>query len=268
MDYLGELRHFHSNSLEHLENLLEKQELNEAEFTTLCLIPFLLKSGPNPFQPRLLFPSSSERRGPVSQFLFRYAWRGHSDRIRRALYRWSCGRYPLLRWKTIPTPLELLEVQAQGRRGVTVFSNPQEWEQNHQNKSAFEFVIHDLVHADHFFEKDDWQEGQQVFYQFILSRWNEPLIQAIRQLCPNSFDYLISDMNSHPLHLMRTLHALSLETRKKELGLDLKTRLPESEEKRWCEDLEKLGKPAMSYLIDHSPLDCKVQERLLLKDLV
>jgi hypothetical protein len=240
MENLCGLRQLSSDYLREIETQLLQKKINEAEATTLCLIPFLLnKKESFPFQKLILFKDDSQQNlHYVTQFLKTYSWKGYSDRIRRALYQWSHGRYPLLRFKTIPTPFELLKVQATGKRVVTVFSQQEEWSKTYGDKNAFEFVLHDLVHAEHFFERKDWSEGQRQFYDFVLRNWNHPLTSMTRKQCPEQFDYLISDMNSHPKHLFQTFEALMLIAQKKVFGLELKDRLTDLQEKSFRKEAQ------------------------------
>lgn len=250
MENLCVLRQLSADYLGQLEENLSKKTVNEAELTALCLIPHLL--GPSfdrrlnpsreifPFQRLILFKDDNEKNQHyVTSFLKNYSWKGYSDRIRRALYQWSLGRYPLMRFKRVPTPLELLEVQASGQRVVTVFSKPEEWKQMFGEKNAFEFVLHDLVHADHFFEKKDWCEGQTQFYRYVLESWNHPLTVKTRTHCPEQFDYLISDMNSHPKHLFQTFEALMMIAEKKSLGIPSHQRLSQSQEKSFRRETQE-----------------------------
>jgi hypothetical protein len=95
-------------------------------------------------------------------------------------------------------------------------------------------VIHDLIHADHFFYEPQHRDGQLGFYKFVNSFINDESLAALLNGSSSSFsssaadanggaeldsekptaafregfEYIISDMNSHPLHLFQTLHSL------------------------------------------------------------
>jgi hypothetical protein len=230
MEYLSDMRHTHQQFLVDLEKQFFDKKLSAAEFTALCLIPELVRNNTYFQKSPLIKEALSE--SPVMEFLRNYSWKGKSDRIRRSLFRWHQGHYPLVLWETIPTPFELLKLQAQGKRVITVFKNTSAWEKTHFGKSAWEFIVHDLIHADHFFENSDWRTGQIEFYQFVLTQWDHELISCIRTHCSEQFDYLISDMNSHPQHLYQTLSALSLMAWKKKAQVDVKCRLPSNEEEQ------------------------------------
>ena len=224
-------RHAHQQYLTELSRRLDRLEISPAEFTTLCLIPDLARKA-QPFQKNALVRGESARSSTI-EFLRQHSWKGYSDRIRRSLYEWHQGRYPLTLWSTIPSPLQLLEIQSQGQRVITVFKTALEWEQTHLGKSAWEFVVHDLIHADHFFENPIWREGQIGFYRFILEHWDHELMTNLKTHCPEQFDYLIADMNSHPQHMYQTLSALSLLAWKRKMGLRDRDRLLQSEEQKF-----------------------------------
>ena len=238
-----EARHAHQQFLVDLENRYFENELSAAELTTLCLMPELVRLNTG-FQrlPLLKNIPAEQNQGtatpsPMIEFLRNYSWKGHTDRIRRSLFNWHLGKYPLVLWNHIPTPLELLKIQADGKRVITVFNQAEEWEQLHLGKTAWEFIIHDLIHADHFFENSEWQLGQIDFYKFILSKWEQPMMIRVRSYCAEQFDYLISDMNSHPQHMYQTLTALCLMAWKKSLGISNKARLPETEETQFQDQM-------------------------------
>lgn len=230
MKNLSVVRHSRQQYLMDLKTQFSAGMISAAELTTLCLIPKLLEN-PAGLQTSALLKDDNS--SPAMTFLQNYSWKGHTDRIRRALIKWHQGHYPLVLWERIPTPLELLKCQATGRRIVTVFTQDEEWDQMHLGKSAWDFIVHDLIHADHFFENSELRAGQIEFYQFILDRWDQDMVTKARTYCPEQFDYLISDMNSHPAHMHKTLSALCLMAWKKEIGLEIKSRLPADEEVRF-----------------------------------
>ncbi|MFN9066181.1 MAG: hypothetical protein ACK5V3_03060 [Bdellovibrionales bacterium] len=187
----------------------------------------ILLSKIDQFQSKILIPELKSH-SSVIHFLNSYHWKGHTDRIRRALIHWHLGLYPLVLYKKIPNPKELLELQAQGKRVVTVFFEAEDWKKEWGKFSAWEFTVHDLIHADHFFQDPHLHQQQTRFYNFILQNWQHPFLSPLHT--QSGFEYLISDMNSHPQHLLQTLSALVIEQRKKELNLSIQERLPTSEE--------------------------------------
>lgn len=151
-------------------------------------------------------------------------WVGFTDRIRNTLIQWHLNKYPLRLLRYIPSPAEVLKYQAQGERVVTVFEDFNDWQKNWGPHTAWEFVAHDLIHADHFFENSAQRDSQIQFYQFLEKIWLDPRIEMLHGT--PGFEYLISDMNSHPKHLFQTLQALLIEQSKKNQGLQKSDRLP------------------------------------------
>ena len=191
------------------------------------LVSQVLLFGFDQFQSKLLF-SDLKTESEIINFLNKNHWKGHTDRIRRALISWHLKMYPLVLLPKIPSPRELLELQAQGKRVVTLFPKIEDWQIKWGKFTAWEFTAHDLIHADHFFQDSQLHKKQTQFYQFILNNWEHPLIDSLHN--ESGFEYLISDMNSHPKHLLQTLSALVIEKRKENFCLEKKDRLPDIEE--------------------------------------
>lgn len=142
-----------------------------------------------------------------------YGLRKMPLRAQNALVQWAYGNYPIELLHFTPTPWQILEMQAIGHRCVSMNLQSGFLQQIYEGKNYFDFIIHDLVHADHFFHNEENCKGQIGFARFLL-KWkseshlfflDEERFQAEFQ---NEFDYLISDMNSHPLHLMLTLKSI------------------------------------------------------------
>ena len=114
-----------------------------------------------------------------------------------------------------PTPYELLKIQARGQRVITFEENFYLWKELiYEHRDVLSFWLHDLVHAAEFFQNDEQKKLQIYFY-----RWIEELsTNSSREMClthflsidhhRTKFEYLISDMNSHPLHLIKTFRAI------------------------------------------------------------
>ena len=133
--------------------------------------------------------------------------------VNRALVAWAEGRIQLKLRDHIPTAFEVLELQAQGQRIVTCLFAPQELTQLVLGeRDPFVFVLHDLIHADHFSRDPLLARGQQDFYQECLARYRQGEFATLLKdpQRTEQFHYLIGDMNSHPEHLRATLeHLLS-----------------------------------------------------------
>lgn len=111
----------------------------------------------------------------------------------------------------MPTPIELLEMQAQGFRCVTLLRT-QDWFRFtfEHKRNLRDFVIHDLEHIWQMFENPQLTQQQIQFskklYELTIAGEfdtlrNDPQFSA-------EFNYIISDMNTHPAHMFATLKSL------------------------------------------------------------
>jgi hypothetical protein len=244
--FKNSMRHDFETLLLRLQQDHQKLHLSDAEFCASLMLFFDIK-----LQNKKLFPHISTP-SVIIQSLNHHHWIGHTDRIRRALIQWHLGNYPLQLLNTVPSPVEILRCQALGKRVVTVFTELSQWDQMWGPHNAWNFIAHDLIHADHFFENSVHQKGQMEFYQFVLKNWAHPEIHPLHS--SPGFEYLISDMNSHPQHLFETLKNLVIQNHKKNLALDFKQRLPLQQEVKiqklfsfWDEEINnrhELAKPS------------------------
>lgn len=114
-----------------------------------------------------------------------------------------------------PTPYDLLSIQARGQRVITFEENFSIWDQLiYDHRDVLSFWLHDLVHAAEFYQNEDDKKYQISFYRWIellnLKHSDENIFSAFLAEEKNRtrFEYLISDMNSHPLHLVKTFRAI------------------------------------------------------------
>jgi len=136
------------------------------------------------------------------------------------LFHLSNPHFPLKIISFVPTPLELLELQIQGRRVITFHENFENWPNEITNDRDFlSFIIHDLIHADHFFKSQKQRQGQLGFYLFIKKIINDPNLRNLidNPVFKTQFEYMISDMNSHPVHLFKTFRAITNQTLQNDL---------------------------------------------------
>lgn len=144
--------------------------------------------------------------------LCRLALKGVPKSVHSALAMWANDQYPLDLLQHVPTPYEVLALQTMGRRCVTVLVKRSELAQLVEGeRDPFGFVLHDLIHADHFFSRPEVARGQIGFCRLM-----KPLVEApfIRTLLASDlvfrkeFEYGISDMNSNCVHLLKYLKAV------------------------------------------------------------
>ncbi len=111
---------------------------------------------------------------------------------------------------SIPTALELLTYQLNGKRVVSFNEDFLIWPTTlYHGRDFLSFMIHDLIHSDHFLNQPMNRLGQLGFYRCINSILKEKSLKKLlqNQKFKDGFEYIISDMNSHPVHLFKTLHA-------------------------------------------------------------
>lgn len=130
--------------------------------------------------------------------------------VNHALQKYALKQYPLILMKNIPSPKEVLLQQAQGKRCVTYFTN--EGQMNHLvlgERDPLSFLMHDLIHADHFFHESNIKQGQIGFYRQVLNLLEKGSLNSVYQ--EDRFEYLISDMNAYCVHLWKGLKSIALE---------------------------------------------------------
>jgi hypothetical protein len=132
--------------------------------------------------------------------------------VNRSLVAWAEGRYPLRLLDYVPTAQQILDWQSQGQRIVTCFFKPEEltkWVEG--SRDPVGFVMHDLIHADHFFCDQDLARDQVAFYKTTKERFEQGEFAEYFLRSTNfqkQFEYIISDMNSHPAHLELSLQKI------------------------------------------------------------
>lgn len=171
---------------------------------------------------------------PFLEHFCSMSWRSIPLSVSQSLMAWQSGRYPLRLMTTVPSPEDVLEMQAQGCRCVSMLTE-QEQIQNFVSKGrdVLGFIVHDLIHADHFFADAEKAHAQIHFSQKLLKIRALPEIQEMLVAdseFESEFHYLMSDMNSVPLHLFKTLKAILLGHFKRREGIPLNSPLPPESE--------------------------------------
>ncbi len=136
--------------------------------------------------------------------------RGIPLEANRALVRWSQGEIPLTLLFHTPNAHEILDMQCLGRRCITAVVKKNELASFVMGeRDPLGFVIHDLIHADKFYNDENRLDGQIKFYLDIREEFHRGVYNSL--LADSKFEadfhYIISDMNSHPSHMKQTLAA-------------------------------------------------------------
>ncbi len=131
--------------------------------------------------------------------------------VHLAFLKFFQNKYPLEILCYEPTSKQLLQFQIEGRRVLTFNNDFLSWPTlRYGERDPLSFWIHDLIHAEHFFSDTEKQLGQINFYRLCQEILKYKLLDDLH-LSPefvDAFSYLISDMNSHPVHLIKTLKAI------------------------------------------------------------
>ncbi len=147
-------------------------------------------------------------------YLSRYQFRGVIPNVSQALVAWLGDEWSLQLCDYIPDSHAVLALQTRGIRPVTILTDyPRMLQPMLEKPNAFVFMQHDLEHA--------WQMFHDPLLQYAQVRFAQLLQRALQQgvfvsylhdaTFSDQFDYLISDMNTHPIHALHYLHAIVLE---------------------------------------------------------
>ncbi|GEM_PF-1685692 len=175
-----------------------------------------------------------DRRDAFLDYFCSVTWRSIPLAVARSLRFWEAGLYPLQLLTTIPEPEDVLVMQARGQRCLSMLiEEGQIGGLTEDGRDALGFIVHDLIHADHFFADQEKAQAQVHFCQKLLRTLELPQIQSMLTTDPvfkKEFHYLMSDMNSVPLHLLKTLKAVLLGYFKRRAELPFTSPLPAAAE--------------------------------------
>lgn len=161
-------------------------------------------------------------------------WRGVPGPAREALSFWRANPERLTFSEDVFDPWDVVRLQCDGRRCVTVFTDRQSWvEPATREKDPVAFLIHDLVHAQRFFLGPIPLSQQIEASRAILRARSDGLLAGLETDERAGLDYVISDMNTHPAHQVQGLAALELRRRKRERGVARLTSEDEREFTHW-----------------------------------
>lgn len=152
----------------------------------------------------------------VADLWARFFFRGVVLDSHEGLVGWLEGRYPLIPRLDIPTPDEMLAIQCEGQRYVTLLLEPEaQFKRYGRHADACDFLLHDFEHAHKFFGGEF--RGQTRFFRAL--RASSFALWSADPEFVTALDYLKSDMNSHPVHLMKYLKAIVLAAEMRRTGL-------------------------------------------------
>ncbi|MGZ3782793.1 MAG: hypothetical protein ACXVCY_19275 [Pseudobdellovibrionaceae bacterium] len=171
---------------------------------------------------------------PFVDYFCSLSWRSIPLSVAKSLCAWRSGRYSLNLLTYVPTPEEVLLMQTQGQRCVSMLIEPEQIRTFvDEGRDVLGFIVHDLIHADHFFADQEKARAQIQFCQKLLTVLNFFEIQQMLDrdaIFKSEFHYLMSDMNSVPLHLLKTLKAILLGYFKRQWEISMQDPLPANRE--------------------------------------
>jgi hypothetical protein len=156
----------------------------------------------------------------VPELFRRFFFRGVVLDSHEGLVGWLDGRYPLQLRLDIPSPDEMLEIQCRGLRYVSLLLNDDvQFQAYGRHRDACDFLLHDFEHAHKFYGDPQTHGGQVRFFQALWKTRSAFAPWAGDAVFNKDLDYLKSDMNSHPVHLLKYLKAVVLSAEMRKSGL-------------------------------------------------
>lgn len=205
-------------------------ELQDATFTACYFLHWQIhlhgrrfaarrfKHDPRPDPVRWLDELAQVRGAAHDELLIRYFERyqflGVIPNVNIALVRWLQGRWPLVLCEHVPLPAEVLDFQARGMRPVTLICDAARALLPVLRKpDAFAFMTHDLEHAYKFFHEARLHDLQRSFFAALQTAQQRNVFAPYMRDAEfrTRFEYLISDMNTHPVHSVQYLRAILVE---------------------------------------------------------
>lgn len=187
------------------------------------------------------------------RYFERYQFLAVIPNVNIALVHWLQGSWPLVLCEHVPLPVEVLDFQVRGLRPVTLICDTARARMAVLSKpDAFAFMTHDLEHAYKFFHAARLHELQRNFF-IALQAAHQRNVFASYACDPEfraRFDYLISDMNTHPVHSLQYLRAILVEYHLRAEQGDMHQMLSPAAQSDVADTLRKLelGRPAQDVL--------------------
>ena len=155
--------------------------------------------------------------------------KNNNDFVNSTLIEWMRGKRPFVLMFRIPSPMEVLRMQACGQRVVTMLTSLDELSSKHtaklhymedgrfHSRDALDFLIHDLAHMEKFVDESTHRE-QVGFVRCMLRLGDGSPQQELRSYGGDlelwhEVEYCISDMNCWGVLLLQYLRAKWLRAR-------------------------------------------------------
>lgn len=195
----------------HPKNWLQKKISFEIDPTERKLLDFI------PTEFNLTDWEKEKLQGVSFHALFKfYNLKGIPQAVNRTMTNWGIGSWKIELLTHIPSPRELLRMQVQSTRCITLTIDHDEIDKLVlSSRDPLSFVLHDLHHADHFFSQDASLKGQLGFYSLVESVYDQPLLKKTLKedkQFKSEFEYVVSDMNAYVIHLFKCLKSAFVRT--------------------------------------------------------
>ncbi len=147
-------------------------------------------------------------------YLDRYQFRDVIANVPVALSQWLHGAWRLELREDVPSPRDVLRAQARGTRQITaITASARLFEPVLHKPNAFAFFLHDVEHAYKFFYSPALYAGQRAFFTALEAALDRGVFAPYFDdpTFVDKFQYLMSDMNTHPQHARQYLRAILIE---------------------------------------------------------
>ena len=188
--------------------------------------------------------SGEPLRAALMDWFARYHFLGIIPNVPAALLGWLRDGWPLDLMVAIPSPAVVLRMQAGGRRPVTLVEDYQRANLPVLTKAdCFAFLVHDLEHAYKFCHDPAMHQAQVRFFGLLAEAAEAGLFRAYCAdgVFADQFDYVCSDMNTHPVHSLRYLVAVLIECLLRREGKGMREALSPDGEAEVAGLIETLG---------------------------
>jgi len=148
------------------------------------------------------------------EFFNHYCIRKIKAKAQSALHAILQGQFKVIVTDKIFSPLELLQVQANGQRVVCLhFGHNKRQAQILTKKDGLHFAVHDLEHAWEFYHDQTLYQIQIGTFQMLLQLELKDFFEDIKKHVQfkERYHYLISDMNTHWGHTLMYMHAMLVD---------------------------------------------------------
>lgn len=153
---------------------------------------------------------------------FLFNLKGIPESINRTMINWYQGHWKIEMLEYIPNSRRLLKLQVKNTRCITLVTDPEKIDELVLGtRDPLSFALHDLMHADQFFNHNESQKGQLGFYKLVDSIYDQSLLSSLleeNKEFKKDFEYVVSDMNAYVIHLFKSLKSSIYRT---EVGQEL-----------------------------------------------